>query len=169
MKETGEYVEFFPTKFSNFGYNETMAQEHFPLTKEEAISRGFKWWDKIQKTVGKETLNILQIPDSINDVNDSILNEILACTTCGRDYKVVPNELIFLKKHLIPIPRQCMYCRMTGRFKFENPFKLWHRSCVCNSAKHGHDGKCQVEFETPYSSDRPEVVYCDRCYQQEVY
>lgn len=26
-----------------------------------------------------------------------------------------------------------------------------------------------TEFETPYSPDRPETVYCKKCYQQEVY
>ncbi len=28
---------------------------------------------------------------------------------------------------------------------------------------------CQNEFETSYAPDRPEIVYCERCYQQEVY
>jgi len=25
------------------------------------------------------------------------------------------------------------------------------------------------EFETAYAPDRPEIVYCEKCYQQEVY
>jgi hypothetical protein len=33
---------------------------------------------------------------------------------------------------------------------------------------HG-DKKCEVEFETSYAPDRPEIVYCEKCYQQEVY
>jgi len=169
MKKTGEYGEFFPAQLSNFGYNETMAQEHFPLTKEEAIGKGFKWWDKLQKTTGKETLKAEEIPDSILDADDSILNEVLACVSCGRDYKIVQNEFIFLKKHSISIPRQCLYCRMTSRFKFENPFKLWHRTCMCKKEGHEHKGKCETEFETPYAPDRPEIIYCEQCYNREVY
>ena len=161
MKKTGEYGEFFPASISNFGYNETMAQEYFPLTKEEALKRGFKWWDKIQKTEGKETLKPVQIPDSIKDVSDSILSEVLACINCNRNYKIVQNELIFYQKHKIPIPRKCFYCRNSERLKFENPFKLWHRKCM----KEG----CPNEFETSYSPERPEIVYCERCYQNEVY
>lgn len=28
---------------------------------------------------------------------------------------------------------------------------------------------CQNEFETSYSPDRPEIIYCEKCYQQEIY
>lgn len=45
MQETGAYGEFFPISFSPFAYNETMAQEHFPLTKDEALAKGFAWRD----------------------------------------------------------------------------------------------------------------------------
>jgi len=169
MKETGEYGEFFPSKMSNFGYNETMAQEYFPLTKKEAIKKGFKWWDKIQKTTGKETLKPEEIPESINDVSDNILNEILACVECGRNYKIVKNELNFYKKHLIPIPHKCFYCRNSERLKLENPFKLWHRQCMCEKTNHIHDTRCKVEFETSYAPERPETVYCESCYNKEVY
>jgi hypothetical protein len=33
---------------------------------------------------------------------------------------------------------------------------------------HGTE-KCEVEFETSYTPDRPEIVYCEKCYQQEIY
>ncbi|MFA6586211.1 MAG: hypothetical protein WCS86_03580 [Candidatus Paceibacterota bacterium] len=161
MKQTGEYGEFFPSRMSHFGYNETMAQDYFPTTREEAIKNGHKWWDDIQKTTGKETLSLYQIPDSILNVKDDILNDVLCCIECGRNYKIVQNELIFYKKYLIPLPRKCFYCRNNWRIRFENPMKLWHRKCM----KEG----CQNEFETSYSSDRPEIVYCEKCYQQEVY
>ncbi len=161
MKKTGEYGEFFPANMSNFGYNETMAQEHFPLLKEKALKKDYKWWDKIQKTTGKETIKQNQIPDSILDVSDSFLNEVLACTLCDRNYKIVQNELIFYKKHFIPIPRKCFYCRIRERLNTENPWKLWHRKCM--------KGGCKNQFETSYSPDRSEKVYCKTCYNKEVY
>jgi hypothetical protein len=169
MKKTGEYGEFFPGGMSHFGYNETMVQEYFPLSKEEAMKNGYKWWDKLQKTTGKETLKTETISDSILDISDSILKEVLACTECHRNYKIIENELSFYKKHLIPIPRKCFYCRNTERLNMENPFKLWHRQCMCNLSNHQHRGKCQNKFETSYAPDRPEIVYCEKCYQQEVY
>jgi len=169
MKKTGEYGEFFPSELSHFGYNETMAQEYFPLTKQEALSKGYKWWDKIQKTTGQETLKPEQVPDSIHDVSEDILNEVLVCTECERNYKIVYNELNFYKKHSIPIPSQCFYCRNSARLKFENPFKLWHRTCMCDKEHAHHKEHCDIEFETHYAPDRPEIVYCEKCYQQEVY
>ncbi len=168
MKQRGEYGEFFPTEISHFGYNETMAQEYFPITKEEALSKGYKWWDHIQKTTGKETIKTNEIPDSIKDVEDSILNEVLACIECERNYKIVKNELTFYRKHGIPIPRSCFYCRNSARFKLENPLKLWHRNCMCDQEGHDHKGNCINEFETPYAPDRPEKIYCESCYLKEV-
>src|SRR3989338_146432 len=171
MKKTGEYGEFFPSAMSHFGYDETMAQDYFPLTEEEAKKQGYKWWGKLQKTEGKETLRSEQIPDSIVDVSDSILNEVLACIECRRNYKIVQNELNFYKKHSIPIPRKCFYCRNSVRLKLENPFKLWHRTCMCGKENHFHSKvkPCREEFETSYAPDRPEIIYCEKCYQQEVY
>ena len=164
-----KYGEFFPSAMSNFGYNETMAYEYFPLSKEEALSNGYKWWDKVQKTTGKETLKPEQVPDSIHDVSEDILNEVLVCTGCERNYKIVHNELIFYKKHSIPIPNQCFYCRNSARLKFENPFKLYHRTCMCDKEHAHHKGHCDIEFETHYAPDRPEIIYCEKCYQQEVF
>ncbi len=176
-----KFGEFYPTELSLFGYNETLAMENVSLTKDETEKRGFSWQNNIQRTTGKETLKPENIPDSINEVEDSILNEVLACIDCERNYKIVQNELIFYRKMKIPIPRRCFYCRHANRLKKRNPFKLWHRSCQCageksengiyqNTGVHFHrTEKCNEEFQTSYSLDRLEIVYCEKCYQQEVY
>ena len=158
MKSTGEYGEFFPAKLSHFGYNETMAHIYFPLSKEEALKQGFTWWDDVQKTTGKETMTHEQIPDSIEDISDAIEREVLSCATCARNYKIVHDEFIFYKKHSIPLPRTCFYCRHAARLKIENPFKLWKRQCM----------KCGKQIETSYAPDRKEIVYCGQCYHVEV-
>ena len=41
MISTGEWGEFFPSSLSPFGYNETVAQEYFPLTREEVLESSF--------------------------------------------------------------------------------------------------------------------------------
>ena len=46
MKSTGEWGEFFPSSLSPFGYNETVAQEYFPLDKSEVVNRGWNWRDE---------------------------------------------------------------------------------------------------------------------------
>ena len=40
---------------------------------------------------------------------------------------------------------------------------------MCDNKNHGHTGKCEIEFETSYSIERPEKIFCEKCYQKEVY
>ncbi|MES3031646.1 MAG: hypothetical protein V4699_00175 [Patescibacteria group bacterium] len=153
------YGLIMPPELAPFAYNETIAQDNFPLTKTEAIALGFRWEDDIQKTEGKETIKPEQIPDHIKDVQDSITGEILRCIDCNRNYKIINQELLFYRKMHIPVPRKCFYCRRQDRIVRRGPYKFWDRNCA----------KCQKGITTNYSPDRPEIVYCEKCYQQEVY
>ena len=45
MRGTGEWGEFFPSAIAPFGYNETPTQDYDPLSREEALARGFSWCD----------------------------------------------------------------------------------------------------------------------------
>jgi len=161
MKKTGEYGEFFPPAVSPVCYNETQGNYYMPLNKEEVLSRRWLWEDKVPGTFGKETLLVEDIPDSIKEVDDYITKEILKCETCTKNYNIIPDELTFYRREEIPIPRNCPDCRYKKRFALRLPRKLWHRKCM----KEG----CENEFETSYAPDRPEIVYCEKCYQQEVY
>jgi len=159
LKEKELYGLMMPQELAPFAYNETIAQDNFPLTKKEALAQGFRWEDDVQKTEGKETVKIENIPDHIKDVTDSITKEILRCVNCNRNYKIIPQELLFYKKMNVPIPRKCFYCRQQDRIVLRGPYKLWNRNCA----------KCKKEINTNYASNRPEIVYCEKCYQQEVY
>ncbi len=160
MKGTKEFGEFFPVQLSPFGYNETQGQVYMPMTKDEVLLKGWKWEDLVPGTFGKETIKPEDVPNSIDDISDSILKEALKCTNCAKNYNIVQPELQFYKREKIPIPRLCPECRYEQRNALRPPRKLWHRNCMKNS--------CTNEFETPYAPDRPEIVYCESCYQQEV-
>src|SRR3989344_5053415 len=62
-----KYGEFFPPELSPFSYNETIAQEYFPLTREEAIEQGYSWKDPEPRNY-QITLKTEDIPDHIKDV-----------------------------------------------------------------------------------------------------
>ena len=156
MKTTNEWGEFFPTALSPYAYNETVANEYFPMPKEQVIEKGFTWRDPDQKDYQKQTFNL---PDNLNEISDKILNEILACTTCGKNYKITSHELKFYHQFNLPIPRKCNDCRHNDRIVLRNPRKLFDRKC----------SKCQSDIYTTYTPDRPEVVYCEKCYLKEVY
>jgi uncharacterized protein YbaR (Trm112 family) len=150
----------------------------YPLTREEAIAQSFRWQDELPVTRGKETLRI--VPDSIDDVPDSILQEILACDRCGRNYRVVEPELQFYRKSRIPVPHLCFFCRLGDLYERRGVVKLWERECQCGGAKseknaykntseHFHKtAHCPNTFETAYDPQRLEIIYCEQCYQHEV-
>ncbi len=116
----------------------------------------------------KETFSTNDVPDHIQDIDKRICQEILRCASCGRNYKVIPQELEFYKKHDIPIPRRCFYCRYAARVSLLNVTEFYHRQCMCDKPNHEHSGRCLVEFETTYAPERPEIIYCEACYQKEV-
>ncbi len=158
MKTTGEWGEFFPSKYSNYGYNETMAHEEFPLTKEEALAQGFRWKDEADKHKHYKG-PVYEIPDNINDVKDDIIDSILVSEETGVPYKITPQELKFYRENNIPIPRKPFNERHWERVKKRNPRILFDRNCA----------KCNKDIKTTYSPDRPEQVYCETCYLKEVY
>lgn len=159
MKKTGEYGEFFPPNISPVCYNETQGNYYMPLIKEEVLSRGWLWEDRIPGIFGKETLKPEDIKDSIEDIDDSITREVLRCIKCTKNYNIVPNEFIFYKRENIPIPRECPDCRYKRRFALRLPRKLFDRTC----------DKCNKEIQSAYAPNRPEIVYCEECYKKEIY
>jgi Zn ribbon nucleic-acid-binding protein len=170
-----KYGEFFPIEISPFGYNTTTAQELFPLTKEESLSKGYAWKDPENKDYKIDILPE-NLPDSIEEVDEEILSKVIGCEhkglcseTCSTAFKIVPEEFKFYKRMNLPLPHFCSNCRHFQRNKFRNPFKLWKRICMCDKKHSHHEGQCNIEFETSYSPERPEIVYCEKCYQQEVY
>lgn len=163
MKREGIYGEFFPKNISPFGYNESAAMDEFPLTKEEVLKQGFKWEDHPRGTYGKETIDWKTFPDSILDVpkDFDVLKEVFVCIECKKNYRIITDELSFYRRMQIPIPRNCPECRHIRRVQNRGPNKLWHRKCMNNG--------CLNEFETNYAPDRPEIIYCESCYNKEVY
>ena len=169
MKKTGEYGEFFPPSIAPVYYNETQGNLYMPTTKEEILGKGWHWEDNIPGTFGKETVSGASIPDKIEDVPDSYLNEIFSCADCSKNYNIVRNELAFYRKEKIPLPRKCPNCRYKRRFALRPKRELWHRKCMCGTKHLHHDGACPIEFETCYPPESKEKIFCEKCYQQEVY
>ena len=163
------YGEYFPVEISPFGYNETVSQDYFPLSKEKILKNGFSYIEK-ENPEYKATITSQDLPDHIKDTDENIFKAVIECESCKRPYKIIQNEHIFLKRFSLPLPHKCFECRHQERFKKVNSPKIYHRLCMCDKENHFHGTeKCEIEFETSYAPDRPEIVYCEKCYQQEVY
>lgn len=191
MQRTGEWGEFFPITISPFAYNETVAQDYFPLNKEKVLKRGFRWYERGLREY-QVTIHSYELPPTIMEVKDDILDEVIGCESqenhqsqkayvnCTTAFKIIEPELQFYRKMGLPLPHKCFHCRRQDRLNLRNRRRLYHRRCQCagktssngiyqNTIEHFH-GKnpCPNEFETTYAPDRPEIVYCEACYLAEV-
>lgn len=158
MRKTNEWGEFFPTTISLFGYNESVAQEYFPISAQEAGKNGWNWQEeevRADQYLGPP----YTIPDTIDDVSDDITKQILICAETQKPYKVIPQELAFYRRLRVPVPRLCPDQRHAKRIGGRNPQHLWSRHCM----------KCDATIQTTYAPERPEIVYCDDCYLSAVY
>ncbi len=154
-----QYGEFFPTKLSPFGYNDTVANWYVPLSREEAINKGFKWNDYVSPKVGAMTILAKDLVEKIDQVGDNFVSEVIECQGDKKLFKIIPQELQFYRKQKLPLPRFCPDCRHEKRKLQMNSRKLWDRKCE----------KCQVDMKATYAPERKEIVYCEKCYLAEIY
>ena len=159
MKENGEWGEYFPPEMSAYGYNETEAYFHFPLSKEEVLKRGWKWSDYEAEIKAEKTIPADRLPDDIKNIPDDILNWVVECEATGKPFKIIAQELKYYQEHQLPLPRRHPDQRHADRLKLKQPFRLWDRKC----------DRCDTDIQTTYSPDRPEKVYCEPCYHKEIY
>jgi len=157
MQSTGEWGLFFPIKYAPHCYNETVANDYYPLSKAEVLTKGWNWHEDTE-TAHYEGPDYT-IPDHIKDVPKDIIQKILKCEKSGKLYKVIPQELKFYQQLQIPIPHLCPLERLKERATHKNPQKLYPRNCQ----------NCQAAIQTTYAPDRPERVYCEKCYLEDVY
>lgn len=168
MKKNGEWGEWFPVYMTPFSYNESIVNEYSPKTKEQALSYGYKWDDSLPMTLNQENVEYKNLEKNPTNYDNSLLKFILKCSECSRNYKFIESEILFYKKYNLPLPDLCFNCRHQNRMSKRLDRVLYKRACMCDKDNHAHEGKCEVEFETSYAPDRPEIIYCEKCYQQEV-
>ena len=136
-----------------------MAQEYFPLTKEEVLTRGARWRDESQDELAVYQGPKVELPDDIKDAPADLPDKILNCEKCGKPYKISPQELKLYKNLRIPLPRSCFNDRHLERISQRNPRKLFSRDCQ----------QCGKALESTFAPDRTERIYCEECYMKEVY
>ncbi|MDD5739173.1 MAG: hypothetical protein PHO20_00175 [Candidatus Peribacteraceae bacterium] len=160
MQQTGEWGEFFPAELSPFSYNETIAQEHFPMTQREIEMRGWEWRDRTDEIPKvKKTIPAEKLPDNIADIPDDVIHWAIECEITKRPFRVTKQELAFYRTMRLPVPHLHPDERHKRRTAMRNPRRIWKRQCA----------KCNKPIETTYSPERPEIVYCEECYLREVY
>ncbi len=187
MIADGEYGEFFPFYTSPFPYNDTVAQEYFPLDKKSAVDHGLQWGEMEEKK-HQTTMTALELPDAIADVTDAILRETIACEHdgecahgCTKAFRIVADELAYYRRKGIPLPKKCPNCRYYRRLEYRNPTRLRDIVCMCrgaemangvykNTVAHAHgDSPCGENVQTTIKEEGGFIIYCDQCYKKEVF
>lgn len=154
MIARGEWQDFFPKEMTPFYYNESDAQLYFPLSKEDALAKGFSWKDIVEDA--HETTS--NVPDDIHLVNDAVLEMTFSCTQTGKKFRITKQELDFYRRQTIPLPTIAPLVRVANtNTSFFHTNELHQANCA----------HCQTPFETVYDPQK-QIVLCENCYQQQL-
>ncbi len=160
MQKTGEWGKFFPASLSPFSYNESAANDFFPLEREQAMQLGYGWTEQEQKAPEvSETIPATQLPDSLSEVTDDMLTKPVVCSETGKLYRVMAKELQFYRQMSLPIPRLHPEARHRWRMSLRNPLRLLNRTCF----------RCGEKTLSTTPVDRPEKIFCEACYRAHLY
>ncbi len=159
MRSTGEWGEYFPLSYSPFPYNETVAQDLYPLTKTQATALGAAWNDELDKVPNSvDGLPANSLPECITDVSDDILNKTIICEVSGRPFKIQQTELYIYRQLGIPLPHKHPEVRFKERNAQRVAPQLYSRTCA----------HCNKDIVSSFAPNRPEIVYCTDCYNKNV-
>jgi CxxC-x17-CxxC domain-containing protein len=158
MLARGEYGEFFPMNFSMFPYNASFASLLFPSSQEDVERMGGWWHDPDVPAVREETVTADMIPESINDVPDTITEKVIEGIVSKRPFKIRPADLAFYRRKNTPLPLEHPRDRIMRRFSYANYFRMSEAACA----------KCGRKIQAGYNPSEGYIVYCESCYQSEV-
>lgn len=106
MQSTGEWGEFFDPSLSPFGYNETIANQYYPLSKTEAIAHGYPWCDyEAPLPMSNKVYKASELPIHTNEYNENVLQAIVECERTGKPFRIIKTELDFYRRMKLPLPR----------------------------------------------------------------
>ncbi len=163
MFDKGEYGEFFPPHLSPFPYNLTYATSYVGYDDVAVASKyGYQVNDvsEGEQQVDGELIVAHDLPPDVKDVSDEILKKIIFDTKNSKKFRYTRQELEFHHRFNIALPTEHYSLRLLNMRKKLGSIvlKLHDRTCP----------KCGKIMQSSYAPDRPEIVYCEQCYQAEV-
>lgn len=188
MQAEGSRWQFPDILYSPFPYNDSDAQQYFPLHTEiekgDHLTRshnlhndirsinGYSQDHKLFEAKRHKTIKEINIPEhattllgkdlpqNIVEVTDDITTMVIICETSGRPYRITPMELAFYHKMSLPVPRKHPDIRHAERMHHRPKRELHLRSCP----------SCQKLFLSSYDiNNTPWTLVCQDCYQQAIY
>jgi hypothetical protein len=159
MLKRGEYGESMDLKFSNQAYNYSLANISYPINLDLAVDLGAYLAKDPETNVGEiETILAENIPQTIDEVDDSILEKAIICAQTGRPFRITNAELSFYRKMKLPLPHLHPNIRIEKKYTFSPIGTRFYTTCY----------KCSKDIESIFNPKDNYKLYCEKCYQQEV-
>lgn len=158
--------EFFDPQLSFFGYNETIAMEYYPLTKQEALEKWYKRSDyeaptpKVEKFVPWEKLPKVwckTIQEKKPDFLEKILNYAIICEVSKKPFKITKQEIDFYIKHDLPLPTKHPNIRHQERLAKKDSITMHLIRCE----------KCGEEMLSVHLPWQWKKVLCEKCFYKD--
>ena len=160
-----ERWEFFDYILAPFGYNESVAQDIYPLTKQEALARWYRRSEYSNDPKIPDNAQVIKVVELSDNERDSlssdptILRQVIICAESWRPFMIQKSELSFYHQHKLPLPRIHPDVRYLHRVRAKPSKALYLRNCDC----------CGKEMLSVYSHNHTWKIYCEECYNKEIY
>ena len=159
MLSRGEYGDGPGFEFSAQAYNFSLGQIAYPLSDNEIVKLGGYVAKEPETNVGNtEVIKYSDLPKTINEITDDILNKAIICEKSGRPYRIIASELEFYRRMKLPLPNVHPLIRIEERLNFAKNGKKYKAVCA----------KCEKEIETIFDPKERYILYCENCYKLEV-
>jgi len=166
MMRNYERGEFFDPKLSYYGYNETIAMDYYPLTKEDALNMWYKWSDyeapapKVEKIVlwanlPKVWCKVIQ--EKKPEFLQKIVNYAIICEVSKKPFRITKQEIDFYVKHNLPIPTKHPDIRHQERLKRKDPTTMHLIHC----------DECGEEMLSVHLPWKWKKILCEKCFYKE--
>lgn len=102
-------------------------------------------------------LEAKDLKDRIGEENEDILKKVILCRVTGRPFRITKQEFDFYQSTDIPVPDTHPNERYFSRLAMKPKRDLHVHNCV----------RCEKEVASVYTKEFG--VYCEECYEKEMY
>ena len=159
MKEEGTRGEFFPDVLTPFAYNETMANIYYLSDKDHVIASWGKRLDREIEITVPEGTKLIHSAEIATLSDEDLLKVAITCESSAKPFRLIKQELEFYRKHGLPIPKKHYDVRLQERLERKVVKDFYIRNC----------DHCQQEMFSVYAPEYQGKVYCEECYNKEIY
>lgn len=159
MQASGEYGRFFPGYFAAVPYEETLANFHWPLTRERAKAMGFRTREKdIERSA--DALDPSAIPDRSDAPGTDLPKRVFWDAEARRPFQIQQADIDYCAKLGVPLPNTQYARRLQENFR-RIPCNAMPRQTTC--------GRCGTSVQTNWPEAYDGRILCEECYLKEVY